>query len=77
MPTMEHLLEEFSDSPYMKEQFRADFARVVARICAKHSITEPEVDALIREHRYTHSAEDIEDEYIQLMAIGRHTGWWP
>jgi hypothetical protein len=73
--SIEELLEEFNDPPYTREQFEADFARVVARISAKHGITEPEVDALIREHRYTHSAEDIEDEYIQLMAIAAHTGW--
>lgn len=74
MQSIEDLLAECSE-PYTREQFDADRTRVVARICEKHGISEPEVSALIREHRYVHDAEDIEDEYIQLMAMGRAAGW--
>lgn len=73
--TIHELLEEFGDPPYTQEQFEADRARLLARICAKHGIEESEVDALIREHRYVHTAEDPEDEYMQLMTIARHVGW--
>lgn len=74
MQSIEDLLAECSE-PYTREQFDADHTRVVARICEKHGISESEVGALIREHRYVHDAEDIEDEYIQLMAMGRAAGW--
>jgi hypothetical protein len=60
---------------YTREQFDADRARITARICEKHGIVEAEIDALIREHRYEHDSEDIEDEWIGLMAIGHHAGW--
>ena len=69
------LLEEFDDPEYTREQFEADRVRLLAVICAKHNITESEVDALIKEHRYTHSAEDPEDEYIQIMAMAGIAGW--
>ena len=72
--TIEELLEEFSD-PYTREQFEADRVRAIAVLCAKHGIAESEVDTLIREHRYTHSFEDPEDEYIQIMAFARAAGW--
>jgi hypothetical protein len=72
--TIEELLAEFSDV-YTREQFMADRTRLLARLCAKHGITEPEVDMLIRAHRYVHSAEDPEDEYIQIMTIARNVGW--
>ena len=72
--TLEELLAEFADV-YTREQFMADRARLLARLCAKHSITEPEIDMLIRAHRYVHSAEDPEDEYIQIMALARDEGW--
>jgi hypothetical protein len=75
MGAIETLLEEFNDPPYTREQFEADRTRLIAVLCAKHGIAASEVDALIREHRYEHSAEDPEDAYIQIMAIGRHTGW--
>lgn len=74
MSDIDRLLEEFAD-PYTREQFEADRKRVLARICEKHGIAENEVIELIREHRYEHDSEDIEDEYIQLLAIARHTGW--
>ena len=74
MSTIEELLEKWSD-PYTREQFDADYARVVARICEKHGISESEVEGLIREHRYTHSAEDIEDEYIQITTMAHYAGW--
>lgn len=73
--SIEELLEEFADEPYTREQFEADRARLRALICAKHGIEDAEVDALIREHRYVHSAEDLEDQYIQVMAMGRCAGW--
>ena len=74
MTSIEELLINCSEV-YTREQFDADHKRVVARICAKHGIAESEVDELIREHRYEHDAEDIEDEYIQIMAMARHAGW--
>ena len=61
--TLEELLAEFNDV-YTREQFEADRSRLLSQLCAKHGITEPEVDILIRAHRYVHSAEDPEDEYI-------------
>jgi hypothetical protein len=73
--SIEELLKEFGDHEYTREQFEADRARLRARICAKHGIEDAEVDALIREHRYAHSAEDLEDQYIQVMAMGRCAGW--
>jgi hypothetical protein len=75
--SIEELLEEFSDREYTREQFEADRARLVARLCGKHGISESEIDALLREHRYEHSGEDPEDEYMQVMAMGRSAGWLP
>lgn len=75
--TINELLEEFDDPPYTEEQFKRDWARVTARICEKHGIAESEIETLIREHRYQHSAEDIEDEWIQLASSARHMGWLP
>lgn len=72
--TIEQLLEEFSNV-YTREEFEADRARLTARLCDKHGIAEAEIDALLREHRYEHSGEDPEDEYMQVMAMGRHAGW--
>lgn len=73
--TIEELLVEFSD-PYTREQYDKDLARALARLCEKHSVTtQAEVDEIIREHRYEHSGEDPEDEYIQLMTMSRHAGW--
>jgi len=74
--SMEDLLTELSE-PYTREQFEEDRSRIIARLCAKHGVSEAELPALIREHRYEHSSEDPEDEYIQLMAIARATGWSP
>jgi hypothetical protein len=37
--------------------------------------TRAEVHEIIREHRYEHSAEDPEDDYIGLMAMARTMGW--
>ena len=71
----EKLLEEFGDPEYTQEQFNADRARLLAVLSAKHGVAESEVDVLIREHRYTHSAEDPEDEYIGIMAMARVAGW--
>jgi hypothetical protein len=74
--TIDELLEEFGDAPYSREQHAEDFARVLARLREKHDVTtQSEVDEIVREHRYAHTAEDPEDEYIQLMAIARVTGW--
>lgn len=60
---------------YTREQFDADHERIVTRICQKHGIPDDEVPELIAEHRYVHDEEDIEDEYIQIMAMARHAGW--
>jgi hypothetical protein len=74
--TIEELLAEFDDEPYTRERYNKDFARVLARLCEKHNVTtQAEVHEIIREHRYTHTAEDPEDEYISLMAISDHMGW--
>ena len=72
--TIEELLAECSDV-YTRERFDADRARLAARLCAKHGIAESEIDSLIREHRYEHTAEDPEDEWIQIMAFARAAGW--
>ena len=50
-------------------------AGVGADYLIKHGVPESDIDALIREHRYTHSFADPEDEYIQIMAMGREAGW--
>ena len=73
--TMEELIAELGIDEYTRDRFEADRARLLAVICVKHNIKEFEVDALIREHRYVHSAEDPEDEYIGIMAMARHAGW--
>ena len=75
MKTIEELILEFGVPAYTREEFDQDRARLLARISTKHDIAESEVDLLIAEHRYTHSAEDPEDEYIQIMAMGRAAGW--
>jgi hypothetical protein len=76
MNDVETMIEEFGSSEeYTREKFEADRARLVAVICAKHGIAESEVDTLIREHRYVHSEEDPEDEYIQIMGMARTAGW--
>ncbi|HSX23035.1 MAG TPA: hypothetical protein VLE97_09700 [Gaiellaceae bacterium] len=72
--TIEELLAECSEV-YTRERFDADRARLVARLCAKHGIAASEIDSLIREHRYEHTAEDPEDEWIQIMAFARAAGW--
>lgn len=73
--TIEELIVELGIDEYTSERFEADRARLVARLCSKHGISEPEIDALLREHRYAHSEEDPEDEYMHVMAMGRHAGW--
>ncbi len=72
---IDELLAEWGVNEYTREQFEADRARLLAAIAAKHGIQESDVDALIREHRYEHSAEDLEDEYIQAVAMARAAGW--
>ncbi len=67
--TIEELIAH--SEPYTREQIEADRVRLRAAIAAKHGIAESEVDALIREHRYEHSADDIEDEYIGVLAFAR------
>lgn len=61
--------------PYTREEFDADRRRLLARLSSKHCVPESELPQLIREHRYEHSGEDPEDEYIQVMAFGRFAGW--
>lgn len=70
------LLKEFGDPEYTREQFEEDLARLLAIISLKHGVSESEVDALIKEHRYTHSFEDPEDKYIQIMAMAHAAGWY-
>lgn len=60
---------------YTKEQFDADNARITEVICAKHGIAPSEIEALIREHRYEHSSEDPEQEWIEIMTFARRAGW--
>lgn len=72
--TIEELIAECSNV-YTREQYDADFKRVTVRICEKHGIAYHEVPALISEHRYTHDAEDIEQEYIEITAFAQHAGW--
>ncbi len=74
--TIEDLLSEHLHE-YTRAQFDIDYKRTVTRICEKHAIAYGAVKALIREHRYVHDAEDIEDKYIQIMACARHAGWSP
>ena len=70
---VDELLEE---SELTEEQFGKKFARVLARLCEKHGVTtQAEVHEIISAHRYRHTEEDPEDEYIQLMAVARATGW--
>jgi hypothetical protein len=73
--TIEDLIAEGGVDAYTREQFEEDRARLLVAIAAKHGIAESEVEALIKEHRYEHSAEDLEDEYIQAMAMARGAGW--
>jgi hypothetical protein len=74
--SINELLVEFGDEPYTRERYDADLARVLAVLCAKHGVTtRAEVHEIIREHRYEHSAEDPEDDYIGLMAMARTMGW--
>jgi hypothetical protein len=61
--------------PYTREEFERDRARLLTVIATKHCIAEREVPALIAEHRYEHSFEDVEDAYIQTMEMGRAAGW--
>ncbi len=72
--TIQEFLADCSNE-YTREQHGADRARIIARICAKHGITEREIPELIRTHNYTHDAEDIEDDYIALAAWSSVTGW--
>ena len=74
--TIEELIAD-SSCVYTREQFDADYKRVVTRICEKHGIAYGEVGAFIREHHYVHDAEDIEQEYIEAVAFARHAGWSP
>lgn len=74
--TINELLVELDHEPYTRERYDADFARVLARLCEKHGVTtHAEVRQIIREHRYAHSGEDPEQDYIELMALARSTGW--
>lgn len=72
---IKELLAEFGGEPYTRERFEADLAKWTAVIAAKHGIPESDVERLIREHDYEHSAEDPEDEWIITMAFGRAAGW--
>lgn len=73
---MEDLLEELTDisDEYTREQFDADVVRLTIAIAEKHGISEAEVPQLVADHNYTHSADDIEDDYIQTMTMGRWSG---
>jgi hypothetical protein len=73
--TIEELIDALGVDEYMREQFDTDRARLTARLCAKHGVNEAEIDTLIRDHRYEHSGEDPEDDYMHVMAMGRAAGW--
>lgn len=75
MTDLNALIDELDVPEYTPERFRADRARLLTALAAKHKIAESDVDALIAEHRYTHSVEDLEDEYIQIMESARYMGW--
>ena len=68
------LLKEFGRPPYTREQCAADLQRITARICEKHGIQPSQVVDLIREHRYEHDDEDIEDEWIKIRPFVEHLG---
>lgn len=75
---MEELLAEFDPEGkhvFTRERFDADRKRLAARLCEKHGITEDEIDALIREHRYEHTDEDPEEEWMEIMSFARVAGW--
>lgn len=72
--TIEELLA-CAGEPTTREEWQADVDRIIDRLCEKHGITEPEIEGLIREHRYQHSGEDPEDEWIWLAAAARAAGW--
>lgn len=77
--TISELLEEFirenPECEYTQEKFNHDYPRIVARICEKHGITEDQIDELIRTHNYYHDAEDIEDQYMDIMRFAECAGW--
>ena len=76
--TIEELLAELDPEgkhEYTRELFDADRARLVVRLCEKHNITEAEIEALIREHRYVHTAEDPEEEWMGIMTLAKVAGW--
>ncbi len=72
---IDDLFDEDDLGLYTRERFEADRTRLLTRLCAKHGIETSEVDTLIRDHRYEHSEEDPEDEYIAVMALGHAAGW--
>jgi hypothetical protein len=72
--SIQDLLIECSE-PYTREEYDRDHARLLAVIAAKHGISEADVHSLVAEHRYVHSGEDEEDEYIQMLGMARHAGW--
>ena len=72
---LDDLFDDDDRGLYTRERFDADRTRLLTRLCAKHGIEASEVDALIRDHRYEHSEEDPEDEYISVMTMGHAAGW--
>ena len=75
--TIEDLLADIGDH-YTREQYDEEFARVLKRLCEKHGVTtHAEVNAIVSEHRYEHSGEDPEQDYIELAVMAQHCGWWP
>lgn len=76
--TIEDLLAEIDpngEHEYTRERYDADRARLVARLCEKHNIVEGEIDLLIREHRYVHTFEDPEEEWMEIAAFAKLAGW--
>jgi hypothetical protein len=75
---IEDLLAEFDQDSryaYTRERYDADRSRLVVRLCEKHGITEDQIDSLIREHRYAHTDEDPEEEWMEIMAFAKIAGW--
>ncbi len=60
---------------YTRAQFESASKRLAWEIAFKHDIGIHEVDDLIREHRYIHTADCPEDEYLELMSFAKAVGW--
>lgn len=75
MKSISELLVEFNDPPYTRERYDADRSRVLARLTEKHGVEGEELRQLIAAHRYIHTEEDPEEEYLHLWAVSSEMGW--